>query len=115
MRILFRNLLPTGVDGNLFIPVDTTVMGSGMGPDMDGMAEIDPQNPMCGDDPAQDRRLLHREPRHPAPARRHHPLDQRRHAAPVDHPGRREHRLSRRASAWCHVPDMPRSAATGGA
>jgi FtsP/CotA-like multicopper oxidase with cupredoxin domain len=33
VRILFRNLLPTGVAGDLFIPVDTTVMGSGMGPD----------------------------------------------------------------------------------
>ncbi len=32
--------------------------------------------------------LLHREPGHPAPARRHHALDQRRHAPPVDHPGR---------------------------
>jgi len=48
VRILFRNLLPTGVDGNLFIPVDTTVMGSGMGPNLAGMAEMDPQNPMCG-------------------------------------------------------------------
>ncbi len=48
VRILFRNLLPTGVDGNLFIPVDTTVMGSGMGPLMGGMSEMDPQNPMCG-------------------------------------------------------------------
>jgi hypothetical protein len=34
VRILFRDLLPTGVDGNLFIPVDTTLMGSGMGPTM---------------------------------------------------------------------------------
>ncbi len=48
VRILFRNLLPTGVNGDLFIPVDTTVMGSGMGPNMGGMAEMDPQNPMCG-------------------------------------------------------------------
>jgi FtsP/CotA-like multicopper oxidase with cupredoxin domain len=48
VRILFRNLLPTGVDGNLFIPVDTTVMGAGMGPGMGGMHEHDPQNPMCG-------------------------------------------------------------------
>ena len=32
VRILFRNLLPTGQGGDLFIPVDTTVMGSGMGP-----------------------------------------------------------------------------------
>lgn len=52
VRIKFYNLLPTGAGGNLFIPVDTTVMGSGMtadghelmaaNPDM-----IDPQNPMC--------------------------------------------------------------------
>ena len=48
VRILFRNLLPTGLGGDLFIPVDTTVMGSGMGPDMGGMTEMDPQNPMCG-------------------------------------------------------------------
>ncbi|WP_175491888.1 fibronectin type III domain-containing protein [Paenibacillus sophorae] len=32
VRIKFYNLLPTGADGNLFIPVDTTVMGAGMGP-----------------------------------------------------------------------------------
>jgi len=48
VRILFRNLLPTGLGGNLFIPVDTTVMGSGMGPNMGGMADPDPRNPMCG-------------------------------------------------------------------
>jgi len=48
VRILFRNLLPTGVDGDLFIPTDTTVMGAGMGPDMYGMPEMDPLNPMCG-------------------------------------------------------------------
>ncbi|MEN4042840.1 MAG: multicopper oxidase domain-containing protein [Anaerolineaceae bacterium] len=51
VRILFRNLLPTGAAGNLFIPVDTTVMGSGMGAEMAGMAEPDPQNPMCGMEP----------------------------------------------------------------
>ena len=34
VRVLFRNLLPAGVGGNLFLPVDTTVMGSGAGPDM---------------------------------------------------------------------------------
>ncbi len=33
VRILFRNLLPTNVEGNLFLPVDTSLMGSGMGPD----------------------------------------------------------------------------------
>ena len=32
VRVLFRNLLPTGADGDLFLPVDTTVMGSGEGP-----------------------------------------------------------------------------------
>jgi FtsP/CotA-like multicopper oxidase with cupredoxin domain len=49
VRILFRNLLPTGAGGNLFIPVDTTVMGSGMTADghQTMMPEADPQNPMC--------------------------------------------------------------------
>jgi len=46
VRIKFYNLLPTGVDGNLFIPVDTTVMGSGMGA-LGTMDMADPQNPMC--------------------------------------------------------------------
>lgn len=32
VRIKFYNLLPTGTGGNLFIPVDTTVIGAGMGP-----------------------------------------------------------------------------------
>ncbi|ABS27304.1 multicopper oxidase type 2 [Anaeromyxobacter sp. Fw109-5] len=49
VRILFRNSLPTGAGGNLFVPVDTTVMGSGMTPAGHEMwpAEEDPQNPMC--------------------------------------------------------------------
>ncbi len=29
VRVLFKNLLPTGAGGNLFIPVDTTYMGAG--------------------------------------------------------------------------------------
>ena len=33
VRIKFINALPTGAGGNLFIPVDKTVMGAGMGPD----------------------------------------------------------------------------------
>ncbi|KAB7741471.1 multicopper oxidase domain-containing protein [Nostocoides sp. F2B08] len=55
VRIEFHNLLPTGADGNLFLPVDTTVMGAGMTPDgheaMEGMAPdmVDPQVPMCND------------------------------------------------------------------
>ncbi len=49
VRIKFYNLLPTGVAGDLFIPVDTTVMGSGPGQYMDHhMNFMDPQNPMCG-------------------------------------------------------------------
>ncbi len=32
VRVKFTNLLPTGTEGDLFIPVDTTVMGAGMGP-----------------------------------------------------------------------------------
>ena len=50
VRILFRNKLPTGATGNLFIPVDTTVMGSGMtatGHEQMDPAMVDPQNPMC--------------------------------------------------------------------
>jgi FtsP/CotA-like multicopper oxidase with cupredoxin domain len=32
VRIVFRNLLPNGADGDLFLPTDSTMMGSGMGP-----------------------------------------------------------------------------------
>ena len=32
VRIKFTNRLPTGSEGNLFLPVDTTLMGAGMGP-----------------------------------------------------------------------------------
>jgi FtsP/CotA-like multicopper oxidase with cupredoxin domain len=54
VRILFRNLLPTGEGGNLFIPVDTTVMGSGLTAsghewEMMNPDQIDPQNPLCND------------------------------------------------------------------
>jgi FtsP/CotA-like multicopper oxidase with cupredoxin domain len=48
VRIKFYNLLPTGVDGNLFIPVDTTVMGSGMGQyAVEDPLTANPQIPMC--------------------------------------------------------------------
>ena len=47
VRILFRNLLPTGAGGDLFLPVDTSFMGAGRGPANPGM-ETDPQNPVCG-------------------------------------------------------------------
>ncbi len=54
VRIEFHNLLPTGAAGNLFLPVDTTVMGSGMTPEghlaMEAMPDqVDPQVPMCND------------------------------------------------------------------
>ncbi len=55
VRITFYNLLPTGDPGNLFLPVDTTFMGAGTGPEsmlnpvdqgtvLDGV-----RNPMCGE------------------------------------------------------------------
>ena len=66
VRILFRNLLPTGTGGNLFLPVDTSIMGSGPGPDMmkldandvpidmakdEGTVTDGVRNPMCGEIP----------------------------------------------------------------
>lgn len=65
VRILFRNLLPIGQGGDLFLPVDTTVMGSGKGPQIWDTPEPDPQNPMCGAVPkpagcyAENRGTLH--------------------------------------------------------
>lgn len=57
VRIVFYNLLPTGVGGNLFLPVDSSLMGSGMGPmDMAGPADQgsvldEVRNPVCTDNP----------------------------------------------------------------
>ena len=59
-RIVFHNLLPTGADGDLFLPTDSSMMGSGMGPmpmaepaDLkttdDGIRE-----PLCTQDPKSD-------------------------------------------------------------
>ena len=64
VRIKFYNLLPTGAGGNLFLPVDTTILGSGPGPDLT-TADPDPRNPQCGvvDKPdgcyAENRATLH--------------------------------------------------------
>ncbi|MFB3879681.1 MAG: hypothetical protein ACE149_00385 [Armatimonadota bacterium] len=48
VRVKFTNFLPTGAGGDLFLPVDTTVMGAGMGPldmpGMPGMKEMYTQN-----------------------------------------------------------------------
>jgi FtsP/CotA-like multicopper oxidase with cupredoxin domain len=65
-RILFRNLLPTGVGGDLFLPTDTSLMGSGTGPNMRTLdangvpIDVAPdqgtvldgvRNPICGETP----------------------------------------------------------------
>jgi len=47
VRILFRNSLPAGAGGNLFIPVDTTVSGSGFTATGRLIPQDDPQNPVC--------------------------------------------------------------------
>ena len=44
-RIKFHNCLSTGNGGNLFIPVDTSAMGAGMGPKTTGGASCDPTLP----------------------------------------------------------------------
>ncbi|WP_026841383.1 multicopper oxidase domain-containing protein [Citrifermentans bremense] len=60
VRIVFRNLLPNGAGGDLFLPVDSTMMGSGMGPmgmtdPVDGKSATDMvRNPMCTDNPKSD-------------------------------------------------------------
>jgi len=58
VRVVFYNLLPTGGDGDLFMPTDSTIMGSGPTPDSDP-ALFDPldegtvldavRNPVCTD------------------------------------------------------------------
>jgi FtsP/CotA-like multicopper oxidase with cupredoxin domain len=57
VRIVFRNLLPTGAAGDLFLPVDSSMMGSGMVP-MNMMAPMnngtvmdEVRNPPCGEYP----------------------------------------------------------------
>ena len=57
VRIVFYNLLPKGNGGDLFLPKDSTIMGSGMGPT--GMPELDlgtvmdgVRNPTCTEDPS---------------------------------------------------------------
>ncbi|AXH96830.1 cell wall-binding repeat-containing protein [Ornithinimicrobium avium] len=60
VRIVFRNLLPNGAAGDLFLPTDSTMMGSGMGP-MDMGAPADEgsvldgvRNPDCTAYPKSD-------------------------------------------------------------
>ncbi len=72
VRIVFYNLLPTGVAGDLFLPTDSTMMGSGMGPMMgmmdpvdEGTVTDDVRNPVCTEYPKandcfkDNRALLH--------------------------------------------------------
>ena len=101
VRIVFYNLLPTGAQGDLYFPVDATFMGAGMGP-MAMMAPMDQgsvldqvRNPMCGDTDQNRSDVFCRHPRQHPSARRHHPLDFRRFAAPVDHARQRADRLAR--------------------
>ena len=57
VRIVFYNLLPTGSDGDLFLPTDSSLMGSGMGPmDMpmpmdEGTVMDGVRNPLCSEYP----------------------------------------------------------------
>ncbi len=57
VRIRFHNLLPTGAEGDLFLPVDSTMMGSGMGPMAmaapvnNGSVMDEVRNPVCSQAP----------------------------------------------------------------
>jgi FtsP/CotA-like multicopper oxidase with cupredoxin domain len=61
VRVKFTNYLPTGVPGNLFIPVDTSVMGAGEGPLDAAGNPCDPATDMTGtcQSYSQDRATLH--------------------------------------------------------
>jgi FtsP/CotA-like multicopper oxidase with cupredoxin domain len=57
VRIVFYNLLPTGSGGDLFLPTDSTLMGSGMGPtgamapdDLGTVTDM-VRNPLCSEYP----------------------------------------------------------------
>ena len=64
VRIKFTNNLPAGTGGNLFVPVDTTIMGS-------GPYEIN-YDPDTKDDHSHHHRHVHAEPgRYPSPWRPH--------------------------------------------
>jgi FtsP/CotA-like multicopper oxidase with cupredoxin domain len=64
VRLKFHNLLPTGAGGDLFLPVDPTVMGAGVGPkdalgnDCDPMMPPMPGMPAC-EMYAQNRATVH--------------------------------------------------------
>ena len=95
VRIKFVNGLLPG--SKLFVPVDTTVMGS-------GAYEIN-YDPVTKATTTTKIRHVLREPGHASSSWRPHSLDQRRHAPSVDHPCGR-HSATPRASAYHYVPDM---------
>jgi FtsP/CotA-like multicopper oxidase with cupredoxin domain len=63
VRIKFTNLLPTGAGGDLFLPVDTTVMGAGMGPTPmlmpDGSVMHNPDGTIMYESYSENRATLH--------------------------------------------------------
>jgi FtsP/CotA-like multicopper oxidase with cupredoxin domain len=59
VRIKFVNMLPlTASGGDLFLPVDATIMGAGMGPKTAGGADCDPASQACASY-TQNRATLH--------------------------------------------------------
>ena len=118
VRIVFYNLLPTGDGGDLFLPADSTLMGSGDGADgRHGRSRSTRARSRtrsatrCAPSTRRPRQLLHGQPGDAAPARRRHPVDQRRDAAPVDHAGRRDHAVAAGRQRQ-NVPDMVGAADT---
>jgi FtsP/CotA-like multicopper oxidase with cupredoxin domain len=63
VRVKFTNLLSTGMGGDLFLPVDTTVMGAGMGPTVmlnpDGTPMLNPDGTPMMESYTQNRATLH--------------------------------------------------------
>jgi FtsP/CotA-like multicopper oxidase with cupredoxin domain len=58
VRIKFTNRLATGAGGNLFLPVDTTIMGAGMGPKFANGTDCNPDTQVCANY-TQNRATLH--------------------------------------------------------
>ena len=100
VRIVFRNLLPNGRRRRP-LPADRQhAHGLRHGPHGSARPGRRGHRDGRGAQPglhrgAQVARLLQGQPRHAAPPRRHQPVDQRRHAAPVDHAGQRGHPVAR--------------------
>ncbi len=62
-RVKFTNFLPTGMGGDLFLPVDTTIMGAGMGPtpmlNPDGSIMYNPDGTIMYESYSQNRATIH--------------------------------------------------------